>query len=404
MKIIALPNAHALAHVSRLLEIAKVLRHRGHSVLFAGHGKYLQVVRQAGFESRELPYITEEQLVAASRSQKLWEWFDQADLERFIAAELGLYEEIQPDLVLLDNRATVRTSAEKAGLKTVAVLNVHMSNHRRIPFFSLANLLDSDRVPGVRQLDRLENAVECLLWDRLVMNPLNGIRRKMGLKRLFGYEHEAGDLSLYADIPQFNPVWRLQAAARYVGPLTWHNDLPAPACLERLGKELPTIYLSLGSTSLEELLMGELHELAQGAQLVVATGADIQPDLQLPENVFVERYVNTDKLLPHCDLVCCHGGNGTLYQALSYGLPSVVVATHQEQNYGGKRIQRLGLGRGLTDKDVKKLGLDLVVKTVREVLGEARYRTNAQKFSNYFQGRDSAALAANEIERFYKAA
>ena len=32
MKILAIANAHALAHVSRLLEIAKVLRPRGHTV------------------------------------------------------------------------------------------------------------------------------------------------------------------------------------------------------------------------------------------------------------------------------------------------------------------------------------------------------------------------------------
>ena len=41
MKILAIANAHALAHVTRLLEIAKVLRARGHEVAFAGHGKYL---------------------------------------------------------------------------------------------------------------------------------------------------------------------------------------------------------------------------------------------------------------------------------------------------------------------------------------------------------------------------
>ena len=400
MKVLAIPNAHALAHVSRLLEIAKVLRQAGHSVLFAGHGKYLQVAAADGFATRELPYIPEQRLVEVSRSQRLWEWFEETELEGFIEAELGLYDEWQPDLVLLDNRATARTSAEKAGLKTVAVLNVHMSNQRRVPFFSVGNLLNSDNFPGVRQLDRLENASEVLLWDQLVMRPLNRVRRKLGLKRLYGYQHEQGDLSLLADIPQFNPVSRLPPMTRFVGPLTWHNDLPAPACLEQLRADRPTVYLALGSTSLEDLLGEQLHELSQGMQLVVATGAAIEPGRQSPEGVFLEQYVNTDQLLPHCDLVCCHGGNGTLYQALSHGLPAVVVATHQEQNYGGKRIQQLGLGRAFTDKTVKQKGLQPVLEAVREVLDDPRYRANARGFSRNLEGWHPAERAVREIEHF----
>ena len=129
-------------------------------------------------------------------------------------------------------------------------------------------------------------------------------------------------------------------------PLTWRNDLPPPRCLAELDPQKPTVYLSLGSEGLEDLLQ-HLGLLARdGMQVVVATGApDVGLNATVPPGIFLEQYVNTDLLLPHCDIVCCHGGNGTLYQALQHGLPVVVVSTHQEQSYGGKRIQRLGLGR-----------------------------------------------------------
>jgi UDP:flavonoid glycosyltransferase YjiC (YdhE family) len=40
MKVVALANAaHALAHVSRLLEISKILRSHGHEITFAGRRK-----------------------------------------------------------------------------------------------------------------------------------------------------------------------------------------------------------------------------------------------------------------------------------------------------------------------------------------------------------------------------
>lgn len=399
MKILAVANAHALAHVSRLLEVAKVSRQRGHEVVFAGHGKYLEVAGWDGFATRELPYISVQQVVRAVRSQRLWELYRESEIQPFLAAELRLYAEVRPDLVLIDNRPTARTSAEQAGLRTAAIVNVHMSNARRIPFFSLQNLFDREHLPGLALADRVENAIECLVYDRLVMGGLNRIRRKLGLGRLFAYEHEAGDRTFFADIPEFNPVWWMPLKTRYIGPLTWHNRLPAPACLERLHPDRPTLYLSLGSEGLADLI-GHLGVLtAEGVQIVVATGAaDISRDLRMPAGVFLERYVNVEALLPHCDLVCCHGGNGTLYQALAFGLPVVVVATHQEQNYGGKRIRRLGLGRALMLARLKREGPGRLVEAVREVLDTPAYRSRAQAFSASLTGWNSAGLAADGID------
>lgn len=398
MKLLALPNAHALAHVSRLLEIAKVLRTRGHEVIFAGHGKYLQVAGWDGFETRELPYMSVEQVVRAVRSGRLWEVYREDQLEQFIAAELALYQDICPDLVLLDNRPSARTSAEQAGLKTVAVVNVHLTPYRRIPFFSLGNVLGSS-VPGVALADRVENASENFFYDWLVMGGLNRIRKRRGLARLYGYAHEEGDQSLLADLPEFSPVRTLPPHARYVGPLTWHNTLPAPTCLAQLELAKPTVYLALGSESLEDLIpqLGILTQ--EGIQVVVATGATLVDTAQSPvKGVFLERYINTDALLPHCALVCCHGGNGTLYQALAYGLPTVVVATHQEQYYGGKRIQQLGLGRTLTLKAVKNRGFSLVADALRQVLDDPAYHAHAQTFSGHFARLNSAERAADTVE------
>jgi UDP:flavonoid glycosyltransferase YjiC (YdhE family) len=401
MKILALCNAHALAHVSRQLEIAKILRKRGHEVVFGGHGKYLKVVEMDSFPIRELPYTSNEQLIRAIRTQRLWELYPETELIRFIEAEFALYEEIKPNLVLLDNRVTGRTSAEKAGLRTVATLNVHMSNYRKIPFFSPANLPGMANVPGLAAMEKLENAVEFWVYDRLVMGGLNNIRRKLGLKRLYAYEHEEGDISLLADIPQFNPVSWLPPHAHFVGPLTWHNSFPEPACLNQLQPDKPTLYLSLGSDSLEELVAHLGGLASEGIQIVVATGgAHIAKDITVPSGVFLENFVNTDKLLPHCDLVCCHGGNGTLYQALTYGLPVVAVVTHQEQYYGGKRIKKLGLGCTITLKRLKREGMGRLVEMVRQVLGSPAYRMKTELFSNDLKGWNSAELAADAIERF----
>lgn len=161
MQIVAIANAHALAHVSRLLEIAKVLRLKGNDVLFAGHGKYLNIAAGDGFPTRELPYISIEQVIKAVRSQKLGNLYPYSQIKDFIEAELAFYKEVSPDLVMIDNRPTARTSAEKAGLRTVAVLNVHMSPYRKIPFYSLSHRLDSAWAKWLAApIDSTENVIE----------------------------------------------------------------------------------------------------------------------------------------------------------------------------------------------------------------------------------------------------
>ena len=94
----------------------------------------------------------------------------------------------------------------------------------------------------------------------------------------------------------------------------------------------------------------------------------------------------------------CHGGNGTLYQALQAGLPVVVVATHQEQAYGGKRLERLGLGRSMMLKRVQSDGFEPVVAALRHVLADGGYRTRARGFSGHFARYRGAEAIADAIE------
>jgi len=396
LRILALANAHALAHVSRLLEIAKVLRARGHEVVFAGHGKYLPVAAADGFATRELPYIPVERVVRAVRSQRLWELYQEDELEGFIAAERALYDALVPDCVLIDNRPSARTSAELAGIPSVAVLNVHMSNYRVLPFFSWVQAAGGRG--WLEPLDRWQNALECRLYDRLVMGGMNRLRRRLGLKPLYAYEHEEGQLALLADLPEFNPARALPPHVRYIGPLTWHNALPPPHCLERLDPARPVAYFSLGSEGLAELVqaLGALTD--EGVQVVVAAGAAEAERLQPPPGVWLERFVNTERLLPQCDLVVCHGGNGTLYQALAHGLPCVVVATHAEQHYGGKRIVQLGLGRATTLPRLRRRGLRWLTDNVRVLLSDPAYRQRALAFRARFAGWEGAQAGAEAVE------
>ena len=55
-KILVMPDGNWLAHTSRPLEVAKLLRQLGHDVVFAGEGSYMELHRKNGFQT--FPIIT----------------------------------------------------------------------------------------------------------------------------------------------------------------------------------------------------------------------------------------------------------------------------------------------------------------------------------------------------------
>jgi UDP:flavonoid glycosyltransferase YjiC (YdhE family) len=399
VKILALVNAHALAHVSRPLEIAKVLRDRGHSVAFAGLGKYLEAAGHENFPTIELPFVSIEQILDAVRSQKLHKLYIKNQLASYIEAELTLYQDYRPDLLMIDNRLTACTSAELASIRTVSILNVHMSLHKAIPFYSIRNVVGANPSMLIGVIDQIEKKFESFFYDALVMRGINRLRKEHGLQRRYSYALEEGDVTLFPDIPEFSPVSSVPSNAHYVGPLTWHNDLPMPKVVEKLDRSKKCIYFTIGSAGLDEWIE-QMHIFQDhDFQVVIASGdSSHSTHTELPENVFLEAFVNADKLLPHCDLVVCHGGNGKIYQALGHGLPIVGVATHEEQNYGLKRVKQLGLGRGFHVRELKKRGLPLLMDTIYTVLGDDTFRHNARQFQDILSQWHGAEKAAEYIE------
>ncbi len=405
MRIIALVGGHALAHVTRALEVAQVLRERGHDLLFAGQGKYMDVAARADFETIALPFVPLEQIVAAIRSQRLFDLYRKEQLAKYVSAELALYEEWKPDLLLIDHRITACTSGQLQGIPRAVIVNVHMTNYREIPFYSLRNALPWIPGPVARAADRLENASEILMYDRVVVRGMNKLRRDFGLNKRYSYDVEMGDLVLLADLPEFNPTVKLPDNVRFIGPLTWHNTLPPSAALKKLDPSKKCVYFTIGSSGLEELIEASQIFDQSDVEFVIATGAErTKTDYSLPNNVFIEEFVNTDALFPRCDLVVCHGGNGTLYQALAYGIPIVGIATHAEQNYGLNRINQLGLGIGYRSQKLRgSQGIELLMESIGEVLHNPRFRANAQRYQKLQAHWNGPQLAADAVEELASA-
>lgn len=126
---------------------------------------------------------------------------------------------------------------------------------------------------------------------------------------------------------------------------------PLPSWLQPPGSGT-TAYVTLGSAYGYQF--PELFGIAvEGVSRVVdhtlvtagpaSTLADRLPDGS--EKVHVAGYIAQQRILPHADLVVCHGGSGTIFGALAHGVPVLVIADEQSDHMAnGRRCVELGVG------------------------------------------------------------
>jgi MGT family glycosyltransferase len=154
-----------------------------------------------------------------------------------------------------------------------------------------------------------------------------------------------------------------------------------PDWVERL-PDHPTVLASLGTVfnttpGVLEAIVAALAD--EPINLIVAIGRDQDPSRFGPQpgNVCLEGYVPQPLLLAHCDAFVTHGGFNSVKEALSSGVPMVVLPISADQPYSAERCAELGVAR--------RLGADArtpeaIRDAVRQVLTEPGYRANARAF------------------------
>lgn len=137
--------------------------------------------------------------------------------------------------------------------------------------------------------------------------------------------------------------------ARFVGSCI-RSETP-DSLFERLAhehRERPRAYVSLGSflstrTDVLQRITDALRTLGWNA--VVATGVtDPQALGALPSSWVVGEHLPQVAALAACDIVVCHGGNNTVTEALTAGLPVLVAPFSTDQFAGAEDLRRAGLG------------------------------------------------------------
>ncbi|XP_053211228.1 uncharacterized protein LOC128394882 [Panonychus citri] len=106
------------------------------------------------------------------------------------------------------------------------------------------------------------------------------------------------------------------------------------------------IYFSLGSMGCVdiELMKRVISVCAKSPHRFIVSKGPYHEQIDLPDNMWGDRYLNQIAILPHVDLVITHGGNNTLTESLYFGKPLIVLPLFYDQLDNAQRVEDKKLG------------------------------------------------------------
>ncbi|HET9417695.1 MAG TPA: glycosyltransferase [Candidatus Limnocylindria bacterium] len=182
-------------------------------------------------------------------------------------------------------------------------------------------------------------------------------------------------------------------------PARWDGDAPLPATLRQFRFEPPPSREALltempdgtcpivlaalgtlfhGSAGLLEAIIEALGTLPVDAIVAAGRGHDPARFAGAPANVTVVDWVPQLEVLARTALFVTHGGFNSTKEALSLGVPLVVIPIGADQFYTAERVEALGLGRSIGPEDRRA---SAIRQTVAEVMASDLHRRRAAEFA-----------------------
>src|SRR5215471_11820307 len=362
-----------LAHVTRTYEVGRALaRHFGHRVVFCGDGPYMHIPREAGFDVRPVHTVHRDTTLKLARRFGLCSlrWW-RAECARSVQSDLELLDDIRPDVVVGDMHWSLWAGARIKGVPYVSITNGAWTRW-------YAERIDppqghwSTKMMGQRLSHALfPRIMKFLTWFYAL--GYTEIRKRYRLPPASSiYDLIEGDVTLLADLPDFMPTQpETPRSFRYVGPFVWQADLPEPVWLRRLDPNRPTLYFTMGSTGDTKFFHEAIRVFGKTEYQILITTGGLADLGTVPDNVFVAPFAPGQALMRVSGAVVSHGGNGTIYQALSYGVPVIGFPSIFDQEINLQRVCALGAGVRMWRSEYKA---ETLKRAVEQVLGEPEYR------------------------------
>ncbi len=403
------PIEIGLAHICRALAVAEELHGRGHRVIFA-----LPERKQQTFAHSPVEFVSIEGYISDDDfGMNVTMFRNREYVEKMIQAELNLIDTYHPDAVIIDFRISAFAAAAIRKVKTYTIFvgdgmpyGAHLPN------------------PGLPKIIyRLFRRLFPKMYDvatRWYLQPFLLAMQRHGCSLTF--DQWMQNVEYFVPEPSFYmPSVSKDLKIHYVAPLGWyHFQTQAPLWLSEMQPDGKTIYLSFGGTGFDKEKPIQLSKalLDAGYRVIVTTGKISDPaEYPRHPNLLVDKFLPGDIVSTKIDLLICHGGYGTMIDAIQKSVPVLAIPFNPDQILHAARMQELGVAQSmyrLQLRDIyyiftfkwrhienkgKAVSNDLVVSQVQKMFEKlADYKQALQTFNERYPVKNGAPEVADIIE------
>lgn len=257
-----------------------------------------------------------------------------------------IFAELKPDLILLDCVASF-PAVQLAGCPWARVVSANPLEIKDPDIAPVFSGYAADDRTGWEEF-RAEYA---RLTDPL-LEQFSGFHEKVGAPALppgeFQYESPYLNLYMFPEDLDYErsrpmaPTWhRIDASVR-------NSDKPfdVEAKVGRGGEGSRLVYLSLGSLGCMDvpLMQHVIDVLDSTPHRAIVSMGPLHEQLRLGERMYGEQFLPQTAIVPQCDVMITHGGNNTVGEAFTFGVPTIVMPLFWDQYDNAQRIDECGFG------------------------------------------------------------
>lgn len=381
-RILLIAEAVTLAHLARPLTLGGSLPTDRYDVQFACTPRYNGFLGDLKSPAAPIETLSSEAFMLALKTgQPL---YDANTLSAYVEEDIKLFEQFSPDLVVGDFRLSLSVSARLAKIPYISISSIYWSPYAdlRFPLPELP-IVQALGPTLTEPLFRMVRPFAFALHTR----PLNTVRRKFGLPSL-GWDlrrtYTDADITLYTDIAEMFPTRDQPANHRFIGSVQWQPPEPPPGWWDELSRDLPWVFVTLGSSGPANLLPMVLDALAEFPVQVIAASAGRVSPRNIPENAKVEKFLPGVDAAARSALVICNGGSPVTQLALTNGVPTLGICSNMDQYLNMEAVQRANAGLLLRAGTATHQGIhDAVVQLLDSPQAHQAAATLQSAFARY---------------------
>lgn len=342
-RVLFVGEGSTLAHAARPIALASALPADRYDVLVACPEPYARWIPD---RVAYRPLATQPQSRFLGRLATGKPPFDEATLARYVADDLELLGAFKPDVVVGDARVSLAASARVAGVPYIGISNAYWHPHRSLhPEFPVMRWSRNLPFPLLQAMFAVSWPL-AFAWTAAPISralAAHGVDIGLDIRRAW----TEADLMLYADMPSLYPEITADDRYRFAGPIAWEPPIEPPDWWERIPRDRPVVYLTLGSSGDIDAVTAILQALGEldWTVLVATAGRLVVP--ADGRRVFVADFLPGLAACARADLVICNGGSPTTTQALLAGRPVLGVCSNADQFLNMQAVHAAGVGEAL---------------------------------------------------------